>query len=499
MKKKKAVAYTRVSTNSSAQVHSYEYQNEYWQNTITHNPNYEFSGIYADRGISGSAVAKRPQLLKMLEDARKRKFDVIFTKSVARFARNTEELLNTVRELRDLGIKVIFEKENIDTFDPSSEVFLTVAAAVAENDLRIYSENQKWSIREKYKNGFISIGNRILGYRMDNETNTLIVVPEQAETVKRIFELCLQGYGIIPISKILTQEGRKSIDGEVRWGRGAVRYILSNEKYKGCSLTQKTVTDFGVCRPNKGQAKKYYMEDTHEPIVSKEEFDKAQEALRERATDAITGKPQPKYPFSHKVICGVCGSGYSHKVQNPNKSWRSEIWVCQNQHRNGQEACTCTRIKNGVLIEKFIDCYNEFIEKKYEGNRTCELRVELQRLLEQERELVALRVNHMINLSDYNGEIEQLRGEIESVKVELSKHELNNLKRSDYKKIQQFDEEKVEKFIDKVIIHNNVVTFRFVNGVEISRPYTNGQAGNQKGWMDIRRVKYQTEVLNDSN
>ncbi len=498
MKKKKAVAYTRVSTNSSAQVHSYEYQNEYWQGTITQNPNYEFAGIYADKGISGSAVAQRPQLLKMLEDARKRKFDVIFTKSVARFARNTEELLSTVRELRDLGIKVVFEKENIDTFDPSSEVFLTVAAAVAENDLKIYSENQKWSIREKYKNGFISIGNKIFGYRMDNETNTLIIVPEQAETVKRVFELCIQGYGLIPISKILTQEGRKNIFGEVRWGRGAVRYILSNEKYKGCSLAQKTVTDFGVCRVNKGQAKKYYMEDTHEPIVSKEEFELAQEALRKRATDVLIGKAQPQYPFSHKVMCGVCSSGFSHKIQNPNKPWKTEVWVCQNQHRNGQEACTCTRIKDTVLIEKFIDCYNEFIEKKYDGDITCVLKAELQRLLEQERELVALRINRMIDLNDYNGEIEEIRGSIETVKAELSKHEMNSLKRSDYKKIQQFNEEKVEKFIDRVIIRNGVVTFRFINGVEISRPYTNGQAGNQKGWMD-KRIRNQTEVSNGNS
>ena len=153
MAKQRAVAYCRVSSKSKAQMHSLGYQIDYWQRAMAESSEYEYVGIYADSGISGRSMHKRPQLLRLLADAKEKRFDVVFTKSVARFARNTEELLSMVRELRDEGIKVIFEKEKIDTFNPNSEVFLTIAASVAENDLKIYSQNQTWAMREKYKNG----------------------------------------------------------------------------------------------------------------------------------------------------------------------------------------------------------------------------------------------------------------------------------------------------------------------------------------------------------
>ena len=161
MAKQRAVAYIRVSTKSDAQSHSFEYQLEYWRNTITQNTECEYMGVYADKGISGRALAKRPQLLKLLTDARQHKFDVVYTKSVSRFGRNTEELLETVRELRELGVKVVFEKEQIDSFNPAAETYLTIAASIAENDLQIYSDNMRWSIRNRFKNGWFSVGHGI--------------------------------------------------------------------------------------------------------------------------------------------------------------------------------------------------------------------------------------------------------------------------------------------------------------------------------------------------
>ena len=170
---KRAVAYIRVSTASDAQVHSFEFQEDYWKNEISKNSDLELVGIYADKGISGKSLSKRPELKRLLKDAEDKKFDVVYTKSVSRFARNTTDLLESVRRLRELGIKVVFEKENIDTFDPSAEVYLTIAAAVAENDLRVYSENQKWSVRQRFKKGQIQIGCKIFGYEMDYENNNL--------------------------------------------------------------------------------------------------------------------------------------------------------------------------------------------------------------------------------------------------------------------------------------------------------------------------------------
>lgn len=489
MVKENAVAYTRVSTKSDAQIHSYEYQNEYWKNIISEDPKYAFCGIYADQGISGRGIAKRPQFLKMMQDAENGKFNVIYTKSVARFGRNTEELLTSVRRLRDIGIRVIFEKEQIDTMATNSELFLTVAAAVAENDLRIYSDNQKWAIRDKFAKGFISIGTRILGYRMNTDTNTLEVQESEAVTVKEIFAMYLGGKGIMAIVKELTEKKRQNAFGVVKWDKGSIHYILHNEKYKGCSLAQKTVTHMGVCKPNKGEATQYYIEDTHEGIISKEDFDRVKEVMRERATPSLIGAPKPTYPFSHLITCGVCGHGYSHRIQNPNKPYSSEIWLCHYADAYGKAACDNTRIKDSVLKEKFVECYNEFILNRQENDAQDTLRIRLDELIKQEQELNAMRVNKLIALEDYKSEFGKLKTEIEHVKNEINKYKVRSLSKSDYEPIAEFKEEKVDKFLDKVTIHRKVVTFTFINGVRLSRAYDNGKGGNKIGWLDRKKEK----------
>ena len=300
-------------------MHSFEYQMEYWKRAIAENHDCEYVGVYADKGISGKSLAKRSQLLKLIADAKQHKFDMVFTKSVARFGRNTTELLETVRELRELGIKVFFEKEQIDTFNPTAETMLVLAASIAENDLRIYSENMRWSIRHRYKNGWISVGNGLLGYTMDKKTNELTVVPSEAETVRRIYELYLQGYGMAPIAAILTEEKRKNRRGETEWTVPTIRYILRNEKYKGCSLCQKRVVELGVYRENENLAPKYYMENTHEAIISPEDFDRVQEEFTRRTSPKILGSTLPTYVFTKKVRFGCCGGGYAHKIRNCNK------------------------------------------------------------------------------------------------------------------------------------------------------------------------------------
>jgi DNA invertase Pin-like site-specific DNA recombinase len=203
--KKRTVAYVRVSTASKAQLHSYEFQERYWQDKFTGDPDNELIGIYADRGISGRSVYKRPQFLVMMQDARDGKLDVIYTKSVSRFARNTVQLLEAIRELRDLGIEVVFEKEQISTLQPTSEIFLTIAATVAENDLKVDSERQRWSIQHRCENGWISIGNGLYGFRMTDDNN-LEIIPEEAEIVRRIFDMYLSGAGCTKIAKTLNDE-----------------------------------------------------------------------------------------------------------------------------------------------------------------------------------------------------------------------------------------------------------------------------------------------------
>lgn len=485
MDKKRAVAYIRVSTKSDAQLHSFGYQESYWRDTINANPEYEFSGLYADCGISGRSLLKRPQLKKLIADAMQKKFDMVFTKSVSRFGRNAEEVISIVRTLRDNGIRVFFEKEQIDTFNSNMEIYLTLAASIAENDLKIYSENMMWSIRERYKNGWISIGSQIFGYRMNKENNTLIIEPAEAETVRRIFDLYEEGLGQVAISHILEKEERRNIYGEVHWDVGAIRYILSNEKYKGCSLMQKGIYVNGISRVNDNLAPQWYMENTHDAIITPEQFERVQELIKERARKSKGAKPGD-YVFARKIECGCCGGGYSHKFNNTNKPWRNEIWICSKQNTYGAGHCANTRIKDDVLKAAFVECYNEFVKSIANGEDITDQRDRLKYWLDQERELTALRVNHMIEISDYNAEIKIVRKHISEINKEISNIEMRGAERADLVEIKAFDESKVEKFLEKAVVLNHTITFTFINGMSISREYTNGHGGNTAGWLDRR-------------
>ncbi len=206
---KKAVAYIRVSGKSDGGSHSFEFQKRYWQEQFGRSEEVELCGIYADKGISGRTQEKRPQFVKMIEDCKAGGIDVIYTKSVQRFGRNTAELLQTVRELRDIGVEVIFDKEHISTFQTSSEIYLIIAASIAENDVSTNSLNQKWAYEEKFSKGHVVVGKGVLGYKM-TQGNTLEIVEEEAKTVRKIYEMFASGSSIGEIRRTLTAEGYKT-------------------------------------------------------------------------------------------------------------------------------------------------------------------------------------------------------------------------------------------------------------------------------------------------
>lgn len=482
MNKTRAVAYIRVSTASDAQIHSFEFQEQYWTNVFEASEDTEMVGIYADRGISGCSIRKRPQFLAMMEDAREHKFDKVYTKSVSRFARNTIELLQTIRELRDLGIEVIFEKENIHTFDPTSEVFLTIAATIAENDLQVDSERQRWSIDHRIRNGWISIGSCLYGYRMTKD-NELVIVPEEAEVVRRIYDMYIAGYGGDRIAKILNAEGHRTVLGN-EWRASSVLCIISNEKFMGDTIMGKSVIIDGMQRKNPdGQlGKRYYMEDTHEGIVSKEVWHKAQEIRQQRKNPKLVGSELPVYPFTGLIECSQCGSHYQHKVNNSGKKWANDVWACKTQLRQGIKTCDCTLIKDSVLREKFVDAYNEFVTTRPQGETVTALQNQIAQLRAEEKDLTALAMKHLVPDVAFHEEQCRLKKEIAKLTEKVNQQRSKYVREKDFVIIEEFDPAKVEKFITKVIVSKGTVTFVFFNGVQISRTYTNGQPGNKPGW-----------------
>lgn len=485
MSTKRAVAYIRVSTEKDAQLHSYDFQEQYWRGAFENDPSTELVGIYADKGISGHSIQKRPQFLLMMEDARQHRFDVIYTKSVSRFARNTTQLLETVRELRDIGVEVVFEKENVHTFDPTSEIFLTIAATIAQNDLDVDSERCRWSVRHRYENGFISIGSGLFGYRMTG-ANELEAIPEEAAVVKYIFDAYVNGgYGSKRIADSLNEAGVPTRSG-VPWCAMTIIGMIRNEKYKGDALMGKKVCHLGEYKRNRNgeHAPKYYIEDSHEAIVDKETWEAAQRIMDGRGRNF--DHTYVRHSFSGMIECACCGKRYEHKVMNSSTKYRTDVWVCGTALRTGVSACCNSRIKDTVLKAKFIEAYNEFVEHRPQGDSVLAMQEVIEDLKQQERELAELMLQHLIPKAAYEAERKAIKQRIADVKKKIDERRINTVPESEHIPITEFDPEKAKRFLTKVIVDSFTVTFVFYNGAKITKQYTNGQPGNRRGWKAER-------------
>ena len=275
--KKRVCAYARVSTDNKSQEESLENQIQYYENIISSNPDYEFVGVFADKGISGT-TDKRPEFQKMLSFCREEKIDLIITKSISRFARNTTIVLSTVRELRNIGVEVRFEKENINTLSGDGEFMLTVLSSFAQEESKNVSDNLKWRAKRKFMQGELIINtNRFLGYDK-NEFGELVINREEAEIVTRIFNEYIDGKGVTTIAKELNKDNVPTVTG-ARWQETTILGILKNEKYKGDAILQKYYTPENKKKytvRNKGQLDSYYVEDNHSTIVSREMWEKVQ-------------------------------------------------------------------------------------------------------------------------------------------------------------------------------------------------------------------------------
>ena len=373
--KKKMAAYCRVSTDQAEQLSSYEAQVQFYTGYINNHPDYEMAGIYADEGISGTNTKKREQFNKMIEDCKAGKIDVIITKSISRFARNTLDCLNYVRMLKDLGIGVLFEKENINTLDSKGEVLLSILSSLAQDESRSISENCTWGIRRRFEQGKVTVNHtKFMGYDKD-ENGNLIINKMQAKIVRRIYTDYLNGKGPNRIARELETDGVPNWNGKAKWYEGSIKKMLSNEKYKGDALLQKTYTvDFLSKKRviNKGEVPKYYVEESHPAIIDKDTWEAVQFEMERRLIFAKQHGLQ-KYdyatnnnPFAGRVICGCCGRAYGRKVWNSSdERLRRIIWRCNSKYMTrGKIGCENKHIDDTVLNDAFIEVYNQIVEKR---------------------------------------------------------------------------------------------------------------------------------------
>ena len=363
-KKRRVAGYARVSTDHDDQFTSYEAQIDYYTNYIKGRDDWEFVEVYTDEGISGTSTKRREGFRRMIDDALSGKIDLIVTKSVSRFARNTVDSLTTIRQLKEAGVEVYFEKENIWTFDGKGELLLTIMSSLAQEESRSISENCTWGQRKRFADGKVSVPfQRFLGYDRGPDGN-LVVNREQAVIVKRIYSLFLQGMTYHGIADTLTKDGIPTPGGKKKWSISTVKSILSNEKYKGDALLQKSYTvDFLTkkTKVNEGEIPQYYVEDNHEAIIDPEVFEMVQREMAKRGK----GKKYHSgvHAFSTKIKCGECGSWYGSKVWHSNSKYRKTIWQC-NHKFDGDCRCQTPHLTDEEIQLHFLSAANKLLATK---------------------------------------------------------------------------------------------------------------------------------------
>lgn len=350
-KRKKVAAYARVSVDSERMHHSLSAQVSYYNSLIQKNPEWEYAGVYADYGISGTRIKKRQEFLRMLEDAEAGKIDIILTKSIQRFARNTVDLLRTVRHLKELGIEVWFEKENIHTMSGDGELMMTILASFAQEESRSISENVRWRIKKQFEQGNPNGRFRVYGYRWEGDK--LVVVPEEAAVVKRIFQNFLDGKSRLETEREFAAEGITTRNG-CRWMDSNIKVVLTNITYTGNMLLQKEyVTDpiLKKRKKNRGELPQYYVENTHEPIIDKKTFDYVQQEMaRRKELGALANKSLNTTCFTGKIKCGICGRSYMHNLRTDRGF--EEFWDCGSHKLKGRNCGAKGSIPHAVLIKE---------------------------------------------------------------------------------------------------------------------------------------------------
>jgi len=361
---KKVCAYARVSSDKEAMLLSLSNQVSHYNKLISSNPKWQFIGVYADEGISGTKE-DRPNFKRMVNDAKAGKIDLIITKSISRFGRNTETVIRTIRQMNALGVDFYFESQNLHTLSADGEFMLTVLASYYQEEARSVSENMKWRIKRDFEKGILWGARDFYGYKVENKK--FIVVPEQAEVIKRIFNLYIGGLGILAITKRLNQEGIKPLYSE-KWSYGSLLQTLKNINYTGDLILQKTYQENHLTKKkikNNGEFHQYYVEDNHEPIISRELFKQASKIRIQRASRFKTNvkRSMSRYPFTNRIRCACCGGSYQHKTTEYNS-----FWLCTTYNVQGKEYCNASkRIPENSLYEVLNEYFGtqEFDELKF--------------------------------------------------------------------------------------------------------------------------------------
>lgn len=497
LKKRRVAGYARVSTDHEVQATSYESQMRYYSEYINGRDDWEFVKMYSDEGISGTNTKLRTGFKSMVEDALDGKIDLIITKSVSRFARNTVDSLTTVRQLKEVGVEIYFEKENIWTLDSKGELLITIMSSLAQEESRSISENVTWGLRKQFAEGKVHFPyTNVLGFKA-GEDGAIVVDQDEAKTVRYIFQQALIGKSPYHIAKDLTEQVIPSPSGKSHWNATTIKRMLRNEKYKGDALLQKTyTTDFLTKKKNinRGELPQYYVENNHEAIVDRETFDAVQQVLENK------GRKSSTTIFSSKLVCGDCGHFFGSKVWHSTSKYRRVIYQCNEKYK-GISKCFTPHVTEEEVIQWFISAVNQVLDNRIEvidnlyvllsiGN--LEVIDEQIKVLETEAEVVSQLVANLVSenaiirqdqdkyLKKYNQLTSKYEGivqDIESLELQRMQKSKRNKELQDFigtleklgKVLTDFDELLWESLVESVMINEDKgAKFKFKNGAVVA-------------------------------
>lgn len=486
-------AYCRVSSNSEDQLHSFAAQIKYYTEYVRENPQYQLVDIYADEGITGTSSKKRDELNRLLNDCKKGRVDRIIVKSVSRFFRNTEELILTLRMLKDIGVSVYFEEQGIDTDKMNMEMIITFPGMAAEQESLAISGNMRWSYKKRMESGEFNCCSPAYGFDMHD--GNLIVNEDEAAVIRRIFDMYLGGHGKQGITNILNAEG-DSRDGKGRWHHSTINYVLNNERYMGDALLQKKFTTetlpFKRMR-NRGQLPQYYVENSNPPIISKEVFQAAQN-LQEKRKPKQKSK-RPSYPLTGILKCPGCNRAFRRQIVSENA-----YWMCSGRAA-GATNCKVRRVKEEEVYNNFMLMLSKLHENRdYLIGSLIKQIEEIQKISSVgqdiinvlDREIADLGArNHVIaklynkgilSCADYTAKTSELTNKISELRIKRKKRIsetedeelLYTLKRMngileeiDLKP--EFDAETFEQIVDSILIIDNAnIVYKLLGGIELS-------------------------------
>ena len=501
--KRRVAGYARVSTDSEEQFTSYEAQIEYYTKLIKGHDGWQFVEVYTDEGISGTNTKHRDGFNRMIEDALAGRIDLIVTKSVSRFARNTVDSLVTVRKLKEKGVEVYFEKENIYTLDSKGELLITIMSSLAQEESRSISENVTWGQRKRFADGKVRLPyKRFMGYAK-GEDGQPVIVEEEAEIIREIYDLFISGKTPKAIAKLFTQRGVPTPGGQTKWYENTIYSILQNEKYKGAALLQKKfTTDFLTKKQkvNEGEVPQYYVKESHPAIIDPQLWELTQMEMSRRR--AVGKNYSGNSIFSARIICGDCGCFYGPRYWSTKSEGRRIVWRCAKKYGKDGD-CESPIVTENELKMKFVEALNDIVDERdlvldrcrslYESFldtsalddeitehvRECEILAELSRRLVEENARQEMDQDEF--LRKYGSYATKNDAQMEKVE-QLKALRAERLQKAEAVSAFMFEIHEQERFIEDfseklwlttietvTVYHDGRMVFRFKNGMEVTK------------------------------